>query len=546
MSSDTDSHRLTILTREEIDELYGLPRFTDDDRRLFFELSPAERAAVDARTISVATYLALELGYFKAKRQFFTFEQADVIDDLRYLLAKQFPGSTMESVKAPSKPTHVVMQRTILDLFGYRHCDSAAQQALEDKACRTAMLSTQPLYILRESLQYLANERIVPPRYTTLQDMVGRVVTYERNRVADLLALALTPAVQQALEALLQTDEQMYRISALKREPKDFSHKELKREVERRKFFQPLHEFAQDFLVAAGLSNESGKYYASLVKFYTAYKLQRMPKGAARLYLLCFAFHRFRQINDNLIEAFIHLVSQYEKQAKHAAEAAMQQALLNAGENLRAAGEVLHLFIDKSISGDSPFATVQEKAFSLLKPESFSTVADYLRNIAFDKTIFQWSYYSAQWERSSNLRPYKHLLFLNRPIVTNGALPPALKTLSVQPARGHCFSTISAAPVPSGRLPGRGRTGHRGRPTPASGLAVPAADGIARASCRIACCWWSSARCAGSARADRPAPPRRCWRGRRLPAGRGRSPERSSTPGPPCAIARHAPAGRSG
>jgi len=127
---------------------------------------------------------------------------------------------------------------------------------------------------------------------------------------------------------------------------------------------------------------------------------------------------------------------------------------------------------------------------------------------------------SAQWERSSNLRPYKHLLFLNRPILTNGALPPALKTLSVQPARGHCFSTISAAPVPSGRLPGRGRTGHRGRPTPASGLAVPAADGIARASCRIACCWWSSARCAGSARADRPAPSRRCWRGRRLPAGR--------------------------
>ena len=123
----------------------------------------------------------------------------------------------------------------------------------------------------------------------------------------------------------------------------------------------------------------------------------------------------------------------------------------------------------------------------------------------------------AQWERSSNLRPHKHFLFLNRPILTNGALPPALKTLSVQPARGHCFSTISAAPVPSGRLPGRGRTGRRGRPTPASGLAVPAADGIARASCRIACCWWSSTRCARSARADRPAPPRRRWRERRLP-----------------------------
>ena len=52
---------------------------------------------------------------------------------------------------------------------------------------------------------------------------------------------------------------------------------------------------------------------------YTVYKLQRMAVQTARLYLLCFAYHRFRQINDNLVEAFIHLVDQYEKQAKLAA-----------------------------------------------------------------------------------------------------------------------------------------------------------------------------------------------------------------------------------
>jgi len=41
MSSASDSHRLAILTSAEIDDLYGLPRFSDDDR-LYFELSPAE------------------------------------------------------------------------------------------------------------------------------------------------------------------------------------------------------------------------------------------------------------------------------------------------------------------------------------------------------------------------------------------------------------------------------------------------------------------------------------------------------------------------
>ncbi|WP_457817482.1 hypothetical protein, partial [Staphylococcus aureus] len=79
-------------------------------------------------------------------------------------------------------------------------------------------------------------------------------------------------------------DERLYRITALKHEAKDFSYKELRREVERRKFFQPLYEFMRTFLAKAGLSAESGKYFASLVKFYTVYKLQRMPVATARLF----------------------------------------------------------------------------------------------------------------------------------------------------------------------------------------------------------------------------------------------------------------------
>lgn len=41
-----DSRRLEILTAREIEDLYGRPRFTDDDRRLYFELSAAEREAL--------------------------------------------------------------------------------------------------------------------------------------------------------------------------------------------------------------------------------------------------------------------------------------------------------------------------------------------------------------------------------------------------------------------------------------------------------------------------------------------------------------------
>jgi hypothetical protein len=69
----------------------------------------------------------------------------------------------------------------------------------------------------------------------------------------------------------------------------------------------------------------------------------------ARLYPLCFAYHRFHQIDDNLIGIFIHLIAQYEKQAKLAADGAVQKAMTEASAHLQAAGQVLNLFIDQSI-----------------------------------------------------------------------------------------------------------------------------------------------------------------------------------------------------
>lgn len=390
-----DSHRLTILSAEEIDDLYSVPRFTEEDRQLFFDFSPPEIAALDKHKTSVAAYLALELGYFKAKQQFFTFERNEVAADLRYILHRYFHGKNLAWIKSPSRPRRILSQQTILQLFNFRQCDKALRSELEQKARRVATLSTHPLFIMRELLQYLGSERIVVPSYTSMQDLVGRVVTYERNRITQLLNRALTPETETQIDALLQADEQIYTIQVLKREPKDFSYKELRQEVERRKFFQPLHEFAKAFLDTVGISNESSKYYASLVNFYTVYKLRRMAPGTTRLYLLCFAYDRFRQINDNLVDAFIHLVDHYEQQAKEAAAQAMQQALSDAAENLQAAGRVLNLFVDNTILGTTPFSAVKEKAFSLLELGRFTAVTDYLQNIAFDKNGFEWSYYTA-------------------------------------------------------------------------------------------------------------------------------------------------------
>lgn len=84
------------------------------------------------------------------------------------------------------------------------------------------MLSTQPIIIMREVPQQLGSQRIGIPGNSDLQNMVGRSVTSERNRITGLFDATLTPAAREQLDTLLEADENMYRIGALKREAKTF------------------------------------------------------------------------------------------------------------------------------------------------------------------------------------------------------------------------------------------------------------------------------------------------------------------------------------
>ena len=356
--------RLTILTAQEVAEIYDLPCFTEEDRQIYFDLSPQEQAAVEAvQTHAAAIHLALQIGYFKASYRFFVYRREDVRADLEYLRWRYFPQLDASAMKLLSKPTRLAQQRVILDLFGYRLCDAAAKEALEQKMRRTALLSTLPIFLLRDAFQYLTKQRLVAPGYTHLQEMVGRVVSHERLRITALLSTALTPAIRQQLDDLLQADEGMHHVTVLKHEPRDFSYSQLRQEGARRTTLQPLYVFAQSFLASTGVSNDSVRYYASLVQYYTVYKLERMAPATRRLYLLCFAYHRFRQINDNLVDAFINLVDQYERQAKVSAETAAHKALTEVSAHLGAAGKVLELFVDTTIPDTTPFVQVKKRAF---------------------------------------------------------------------------------------------------------------------------------------------------------------------------------------
>jgi len=423
------SHRASVLTPEEVEDIYSIPNFSDADREIHFALNEKEADLVQSRRGAVGLFLILMIGYFKAKRQFFDLSSDAASDDMQFVRTRYFPELKGRLATIPSRPTLMTLQDHFLELYGFRRWHPTLSSAALESLALSAARSTQPRYLARELLQHFERHSIVTPPYSGLQDLIGEAVSRERNRLTALLKTSLTRFIKKELESLLQADGSMYKISVLKKELNDFSYTALRDEVARRRSFEPLHAFAQRFLSSARISQESSKYYASLVTYYTVYKLARMDRLVAFLYLLCFSYHRYRQINDHLVEAFLVRVDGYTRQAGEASKEAMQQALIAGTENLKAAGEILNLFVDKTLPDSATFAAVKAKAFTYLAPERIPAVADYMRNVAFDKAAYQWQFYtSMSMTIKKNLRHlFVELEFTGR--VINSPLQQAIEFL---------------------------------------------------------------------------------------------------------------------
>jgi len=84
--------RLKILDDQEIEELYGRPRFNHDERVHFFSLIPEEHTVVDDyHTLASRVLFILQVGFFKAKALFYAFEFDDVKEDMRHILQQHYP-----------------------------------------------------------------------------------------------------------------------------------------------------------------------------------------------------------------------------------------------------------------------------------------------------------------------------------------------------------------------------------------------------------------------------------------------------------------------
>ena len=402
-----NSRRLTVLSPAERLALYSLPDFDEFQRAEFFAFTAAERALAERRKGPVEQlHCMLQIGYFKAKNVFFTLSPQGVpAEDITFLAERYFPGNPV--ALRPVRANEQYAQRTeIAKLFGYRLWSGSDRRALVETAARLARRDVTPTFVLIEVLAFLNARKIVRPGYTTLQTLISDALTAERQRLEHLIENSLDAATKAALHNLLVREDMLSELAALKQDAKNFGYRMMAGERQKRATLAPRHQVAKDLLPALGISQQNIEYYASLVHYYTVYDLRRMRPGQSHLYLLCYAWQRYRQLSDNLVEAFDHHLRQIQQETKETSEAAYVQTQAERQQEAPRVGRVLLLYVDEAIDDATPFGAVRNQAFTILPRETLLTAGQRLCEKPVSQMELRWQAIDRAAARfKQNLRP---------------------------------------------------------------------------------------------------------------------------------------------
>ncbi len=403
---------LKILSEKEIEELYSMPAFNKEEQTANFYLDSQEVFLMQGfSTMTSQIYFILQLGYFKAKQQFYVFDTGGVMDDIGFIMEVYFQDSFGILEGNISKPTRLRQQQIIKKLLGFKECGKTERVHLFDKAKSLARIHNKPAYIFGELLNYLRTWHIILPAYTTLQrDFVSASITYEKKRLGEIIDALLSTEELKMFDNLInmsidEGETTRYLLTYLQKEPASYKYQEMRKQAKRKEELEPLYGIAKSVIPRWGISIENIKYYSSLAHHYTIFSLGRFESQIRYVYLICFVFHHYRHINDILTEAFGINISFYQKKKKDFALDKISENSIEVNAHLGSIPSILNFFTSEEIPDDIPFGKIREQVFGLLSKNEFQKMMGYLLNTGLDQKDLEWQFIDGHKRRiTQNIR----------------------------------------------------------------------------------------------------------------------------------------------
>jgi hypothetical protein len=261
---------------------------------------------------------------------------------------------------------YYVQCREIVKLYDYRLWSKQFTQLLTERAAQLALRDVTPTFILTELIGFLNYQKIVRPGYTTLQAIIVKILAAERRRLGGLIEEILDDQSKSALQQLLVREDSLSALAAIKLDAKHFGYRMMVQERHKYALLKPLYLLAKMLLPKLNISQQNLNYYASLIHYYSIYDLRRLLPGQTYLYLLCYAWQRYRQISDNLIGALSYHLGQFEQNTKESAKRQFSQTQANRQQETPKVGRLLLLYVDDDFNDVMLFGEVRRSAFNIM------------------------------------------------------------------------------------------------------------------------------------------------------------------------------------
>jgi hypothetical protein len=388
----TSIKRLNILSEEEKNLLYTLPNLTENQQTDYFIFNDEEQNIMFSPiNVSTQIYCGLQIAYFKAKKTFFNFSWDEVSkEDMNFLIEKYF-SETKFIPKPVTKNEYYAQTRKIINLYGYNTWDKEYLPELYLHLSKVARKDNTINFVLTELLNFLHNKKIIIPGYTTLQDIISKVINDEYKRLGNIIKQQIDNNSKKIIENLLTRDDMLSYLAVLKQDAKDFSYKMMSREREKLLTIKPLYLLAKRILPNLDISKQNLLHYADLANFYTVFELRRFRPERLYLYLLCYVWQRYMQLTDNLVAAFGYHLKKFDDKVKESAEIKFSNGVKSQQKQRPIVGQLINLYIDENISDELSFGEVRRNyAFRLMEKESLKNTAQQMTQKAITEKILKW------------------------------------------------------------------------------------------------------------------------------------------------------------
>lgn len=382
--------RIKLLSPQEIDAIYAIPIFNKTEQELYFTLSDEEMLIVkEYRTVKAKIYFIRTLGYFKAKQQFYKFNLGQD-SHTQYILEKYFDKNKPAPSGKLDFKTYQKQKNSILTLLAYQDWLPESEAGIQSYLNELLKIYPKGHDALRQLLIYFDHKQIVLPSYRTLQDLFTSAFAAEDERLNDLMA-AIDESKKEQLSILINKKDGVSPLNIIRSDQKNFKYTATRAEVSKSLEIIDLYEFAKHFLPSLNLSKNAIRYYADLAEQYAASRLRRLNKPQQWLQTLCFVYHRYQQIMDNLITSFIYHTRAIMDGGKSHAEKAMTEHSSALVVDLPKLSQFLMWFPKRKhgLGHDE----LNEEAYKILPEAQFQTLAQFLKGNVFDKKAARWNFY---------------------------------------------------------------------------------------------------------------------------------------------------------